>query len=525
MFEEEDTKRPYLPWEIFDELRNERNCRYADVETWPRMRVRLERSLFGGRTLPDPTIAGLCEEIDRSRFGDVLAYLTKKGVTSGSIPTPIPWLHRVPKIHYLPLCARRELQGSYTTLCGYGASYTSFTEALSKSIGELLERYVLLTPFFHQSNVVRRRKFTDKQIPHALLCETPCFFDWQRKHVTNGLTGAALKDDVLENAQAYCVQGESLSSGKRANIPLQHILWGPQYRAGTPLADTYRISPMTTSGGGAGFSLVEATLSGLCELLERDSFFIHWLNKLSPRRINIDGERAESFLPGFFDVYRTLVDRGYEVYFLDTTTDIRIPTVTSIVLEQLPDGRKSVRVSGRCHPDPARALALSLLEQVPPLNFSHQGEVAPPLGPSYVPFSDYQIGKSKRIDLWWSGSVASEIDFFLSGGGISFEKWAKGFPSAPADPKALLLIVLAEFARMEKEYGGAYEVFRYEVCHPLLDDLEYHVVKIIVPALMPLYLREPLAPLDSVRLRNVPAKLGFTPAPVDCYNSIPHPYP
>ena len=193
MFEEEDTRQPYIPWTIFDELRDEKNYRYGNVETWSRMRDRVIKKHLEIIDAPDPSPAGLCREVEQSRFGDILSYLAKKKIITGIPPHPPPWLHTIPKTHYIVLNAREELQSvKYTPLYGGGASYLSFTEALSKAIGELLERYVLLTPFFDKKNKIIKRTFDDKLIPHALLYETPHFFEWQRSYVRSGLTSEIL---------------------------------------------------------------------------------------------------------------------------------------------------------------------------------------------------------------------------------------------------------------------------------------------------------------------------------------------
>jgi len=526
MLEEEDIRQPHIPWAIFDELRDEKNYHYGNVETWPRMRSRVLEKHFGRGELSDPTLAGLRREIEQSRFGEVLAYLAKKKIVTGVAPVPLFWLHMVPTVHYLFLHAREELQSpAYTPLYGQGASYTSFTEALSKSIGELLERYVLLTSFFDGKNKIVKRAFGDQRIPRVLLYETPRFFEWQRKYVPNGLTSEILKKGVDKEALVHCVRGESLSRKEKAYIPLQHVQWGPSYRRGTFGADTYTISPKTTNGAGGGFTLVDATLSGLCELIERDGFLIYWLNRLSPRRIRITQNDSSKFLPRFLDVYRSLCDRGYEVYFLDTTTDIHVPSIACLILVPLSDGQKSISITGKCHPDPALAIERALLEHITSLNSPIKEVTTFISTPAHVPFADSKIGKAERINMWRSGKMTDEIAFFLSGKEISFGEWASEFPPPPTDQSEALARVLSEFARMEKESGGAYEVFRYEAEHPILNELEYHVVKVVVPALMPLYLRENGAFLDSARLREVPKKLGYTPAPVDAYNHLPHPFP
>ena len=525
-FEEKDSRQIYIPWAIFDDLRDEKNYRYGNVATLPRMRSRVLEKYAGTHEVPEPTLAGLSREIERSRFGDVLAYLAKKKILSGAIPCPPFMLHALPKTYYIKLNAREELQSShYTPLYGGGASYTSFAEALSKAIGELLERYVLLTNFFHKKNKIMRMKLGDERIPHALIHETPRFFEWQRKYVPHGLTSELLTMPATHTAVVHCVKGESLNMGKKIYMPLQHVQWGPRYTQGTFGADTYALSPKTTSGAGGGFTLIDATLSGLCELLERDGFLIYWLNRLSPRRICIDEQDSDRFMPRFLEVYRSLADRGYQVYFLDTTTDIRIPSIACLILAPLPHGRKSISVTGKCHPDPHRALELSLLEHALLLNPSIPKAGISVSDPAYVPFADATIGKKERTDLWRSGNMTDKINFFISGKEISSGEWAHDFPAPPTDQDNALSSVLHEFSRMEKQHGEAYEVFRYEARHHILEELEYHVVKIVVPALIPLYLREHAAFLDCGRLREVPCKLGYQAAPIDQYNPLPHPFP
>jgi len=524
--EEKDIRQPYIPWAIFDELRDEKNCRYGNVATWSRMRSRALDNFFGKDDMPEPTLTGLCREIDRSQFGDVLAYLKQKKIVSGTMPKLASLLHLVPKTHHIRLEAREELQSlQYTSLFGGGTSYISFTEALSKAIGELLERYVLLTPFFHRKNKITKRTFADKKIPQALLYQTPRFFEWQLTYVPNGLTNEILKKSQTRKAIMHCVKGESLSTKKKVSIPIQHIQWGPNYRQGAFGADTYMLSPKTTSGAGGGFTLTDATLSGLCELVERDGFLIYWLNRLAPRHIHIDKNNPGRFLPRFLDIYHSLSDRGYKIYFLDTTTDIHIPSIACLILSPLPNGHTSISMTGKCHPDPHRAVELSLLEHASSLNSPITQAPISISSPAYVPFADKKIGRSERIKMWRSGEMTNEISFFISGKEISFENWASKFPAAPTDQDSALSRVLAEFARMEKESGQAYEVFRYGARHPILQELEYRVVKIVVPALMPLYLRESAACLDSVRLREVPKKLGYMPVPIDAYNPLPHPFP
>ncbi len=110
MIEEEDARQPYLPWAIFDELRDEKNCRYWDVATWSRMRARILEKRAERVETPDPTLAGLQRAVERSRFGDVLAYLVREKIIASAVPGVFPWLHTILKTQYVFLNGHAELQ-------------------------------------------------------------------------------------------------------------------------------------------------------------------------------------------------------------------------------------------------------------------------------------------------------------------------------------------------------------------------------------------------------------------------------
>ncbi len=525
MREENDVRQLYIPWAIFNELHDNKNYRYADVATWPRMRSRVQARFFHSAKVTEPTREGLYRAIDQSRFGDVLAYLVKKNILADSLPRLSAWLHAIPHTHYVLLKAREEFQDSaHVPFYGAGASYTSFTEALSKAIGEFLERFALLTSSFHHNNAIRLLSFGDKKIPRTFFYNTPRFFSWQQSYCPKGLTSEILNQDIVRDAVFSCVRGESVQHGKKVYIPLQYIQWGPDSLQKNFRGDSYKISPKTTSGAGGGFTLAEATLSGLCELIERDGFLIFWLNRLSPRRVSLENDDAHRFSPRFWEVYRSLSDRGYTIYFLDTTTDLGIPSVACCIIAPLPDGKNAITISGKCHANPVQALERALLEHVAFLSSSPRESNISITREHYTPFANANIGKKERISLWRSGDMTDEILFFITGKEVAVGQWMQEFPPVSAGPEHMLAYILSEFTKKEKESGSAYDVFRYVARDPILKELGYKVVKVIVPALMPLYLKETYAPLDCVRLREVPEKLGYRAASPDCYNPFPHPF-
>lgn len=521
MREEDDLRQRFIPWKMFDDLRDATQYQYADVQSFKRMRERLVERFFGFSETDEPTLDGVRMAIDRSRFGDVLRYLEVRGIIKGT-PLPPSWNHAIPKVFYVQLFAVRELQSKrYTALYGGGASYDSFAVALSKAIGELLERYTLLTPTFDAvENGIESTSFIDERIPRALIERVPRFYPWQTQYVPNGLTEEILKDSSrLTDTVIHAAVGDSLSHGSSALIPLQHIQWG-QHEDVRMSGDTYVFSPKTTNGAGGGFTIAAATVSGLCELVERDGFLIYWLNKISPPYITIDTEDEKYFSARFINIFRSLQDRGFITNFIDTTTDIAVPSVACVIKNTMSDG--AITVTGKCHVDPVQAIESALLEHMAFLNMKFES-IDDFDADTYVPFSERKIGKSGRINLWASGKMTDQINFFLSGKRISFREWSKIF-SAPLETDRLSLLI-SRFKRLEERYGSQYEVFRYRVRHPILTELGYSVVKLVVPALMPLYLREDAPPLDCERLRDVPGRMGFAALSADAYNPMPHPFP
>jgi ribosomal protein S12 methylthiotransferase accessory factor len=81
-----------------------------------------------------------------------------------------------------------------------------------------------------------------------------------------------------------------------------------------------------TNGCAAGQSLPEAILHALLELVERDSVAIWWYNRLSRPSIDL-GSLGD---PQFFALERIFAEMGRQLYLLDVTTDLRIPSVVAI---------------------------------------------------------------------------------------------------------------------------------------------------------------------------------------------------
>jgi ribosomal protein S12 methylthiotransferase accessory factor len=114
--------------------------------------------------------------------------------------------------------------------------------------------------------------------------------------------------------------------------------------------------PSTSNGLAAGPNLETAVLSGLYELIERDGFLIHWMNRLSPPEVEFP---VEHDLADFIQLHYQRF--GVEVRVFNVSTDLPVYVMMGVALDTTGRGPAAVVGLG-CHLDPSVALVKSLLE-------------------------------------------------------------------------------------------------------------------------------------------------------------------
>ncbi|WP_051325227.1 TOMM precursor leader peptide-binding protein [Glycomyces tenuis] len=129
--------------------------------------------------------------------------------------------------------------------------------------------------------------------------------------------------------------------------------WG---RSGPPAP---RFLYESSNGCATGSSIEEASLYGLFEVVERDAFLLTWYTRRPVRPLAVDDAEVPS-LRGM----RVLLDRlGYDLHLFDTTTELGIPAVMSLVARRDDDGPAAFFAAG-AHCDPRRAVASAATEAV-----------------------------------------------------------------------------------------------------------------------------------------------------------------
>jgi ribosomal protein S12 methylthiotransferase accessory factor len=373
-------------------------------------------------------------------------------------------------------------------------------EVISRAIGEFLERYAGIN--FQQSTFISASIGELKKKHQRFLNprDLPQFSSKQKSRFTSMR--------YTEDTKFKWMRNTDLVSGETALIPAQRIHYN--------LIDTYRESfllPCTTNGLAGHFTRPEAIISGLKELIQRDAFLIYWLNTMTPRKIAVeecDDEELQEIL-AYVARYNT------ELHFLDLKTDMSVSTVLCVAVSYETD-RPIISIGAGNGSSAVDAIKKSYYETL--YGLSHGDEQLPVIDFSdgqYEPFTHAEIGQNERILLWRGIEWLERCAFLLRGESISFVEFAQRFTKYTS-PEAELEALTKEF----RERGRGYEIYVYEFNNKLLTELEYRVVQVTVPELIPMYLHEHHAPLDAKRLHSIPEFLGYRETKLNVY---PHPFP
>lgn len=385
---------------------------------------------------------------------------------------------------------------------GFGSSLSP-EDALSKTVGEALERYFLS---IYRRETMRYGSFASLRGRNALdITQLNGFLPFQ-KRAFPGLGCNA-------EASLHWVTGEEFPSRKKALLPAQLVFWNYSRDISKDANKEGVLAQSTTSGCAGHFSKEEAVLSGLLELIQRDGFLIFWLNRISPPLLDV------SFLdePELAELIEYVKRYRLEMKFVNTTSDINVPSVTCIVIDNAsPDG-PIISLGSSTGFDIKELFLHSAMEALAVSNYADSLPTYV-LPEKYVPFIDKALGRAQRLSTWKGPRMAERFAFFISGKKQDPRELAK-IAGEKKTTSEQLAYVLGEFEKL----GKGYETYVYEAKDEALGALGYHVVRTIVPQLVPLYLGEHAATLDSKRLREVPAKLGYKAASE--MNPWPHPFP
>lgn len=434
----------------------------------------------------------------------ILEYLHGIGMLKHPYATFDRIFNDEPKIYALRLWANPSPTdgGSMISNGGYsrGVSH-DFEEAMSKVIGEVLERYpqtLYRNKDLHRASVASLRKKRSIFLDPSLADH---WSPWQKKRFPSR--------NFDENSVFSFVKGVSLMRSGSAYIPAQMVYLNYRFAENEPV-----LRHPNSNGAGGMFTHEEAILSGLYELIQRDAFLTKWLAGITPRQIELSTLKN----PNIQNLLRNFERYHLEVHVVETISDLAVPAFVAVIINRTGVG-PAVTLGGGCGFDQEKAILRALSESIGVRNWlrlqrrEHKEDPLPSVK-GREPFTD-DWGPSKRLLLWYDIESIKEIDFFLNGKSVALDYGKNRSFESPHEE-------LAHLVDLFKLRGDEYEIFVHRARHEALDMLGYHSVKVCVPALLPLYLMETYAPLGAKRLAEAQKEAGKEGSPITPY---PHPFP
>jgi len=112
-----------------------------------------------------------------------------------------------------------------------------------------------------------------------------------------------------------------------------------------------------SNGCAAGNTLEEAIVQGFLELVERDSYAIWWYNRLQRNAVDL-AQFNDSYV---HDLKTQLAETGRQLWVLDVTTDLGVPTYVAIS-HWMQNGQENIEFGSGAHFDRRIALLRALTE-------------------------------------------------------------------------------------------------------------------------------------------------------------------
>ncbi len=301
-------------------------------------------------------------------------------------------------------------------------------------------------------------------------------------------------------------------------VPIEHVYYG------LPRSDDfdYMQYGQPTSNGAAGhFDTRRALTSGILELIERDAFFMYWLNTLSPKKITL---REETSPDALSHVLEKLKQYQVETHILDMTTDIAVPVVCVLLRAHTPDGFRiglgtKAGFGGRDMIASALGEALGILNSAyhrKPFDVSTNQESPTPI-----------VTQEDRYTLYTNKASGMALHFLLEHTeAIDYDAWCsvsgkvREHEALHRDTSHTLNYLIQIFKR-RAQHDSRYTLHFHEYKNKLLSHFGYHVVKVFCEALYPLYLTEQYRNYAHPRIKEF---LTRTHQEVFTENTSPHPF-
>jgi len=301
------------------------------------------------------------------------------------------------------------------------------------------------------------------------------------------------------------IRGDSLISKRPLWVPAQLV-------SGNPGVLTSLNEPLlreqNTNGCAGGKTKEAAILQGALEAIERDAYMILWLNRLILPRINVEQLALRS--ASLSRLMKLCVRYRLIPQVIRMLTDA--PTYAlAVVLEDESGMTPNMSLGLKAHRDPAQAAEGALLEalRIRPDIRAMENET-----PKEVQEQIADIGHFDRLRYWTKHNRAKGLAFLTAGPTVNLtaESW-----ESDTDEEHLARIV-----SWCREKG--YECVSVSLTKSEGNPTPWHLERVIIPELQPLYLKEKNRPVDGLRVNEIPKQFGYLVEKEAHSSEEPHPF-
>lgn len=384
--------------------------------------------------------------------------------------------------------------GFKTSVVCTGSSLFSNEEALTKSLMETIERAASMTYLNKDLQTMTIQQALKNNYIQTL----------------NPLNYSYFSDEQIQNdsfskfkfsnkTKFSWIIGNNLSTKEKVYIPAQLVYFNYRFQKN----EGRMLIPIST-GTATGLTPEEAIIRGIFEVVERDSFMIFYLNKLQGKLVEINktSDNIEE-VQSISSRYRL------KTIFLDITSDLGIPTILTILLNQTEIG-PTISLGLKTDFDIEKALVGSFLESFHARNWLRHKYEDRMSRKEQIKINPKHINNIEQRGLYWySKNMIKNLSFWVDG---TFKK-----TKIIGDKKQYKLQdILTIFQKKN------YPVYAVNLTNNYAKKLGVFVYKAIIPTLQPFYLDEQYPYFGGERLDQVPQMLGYEKN--KNLNKIPHPF-
>jgi ribosomal protein S12 methylthiotransferase accessory factor len=380
-----------------------------------------------------------------------------------------------------------------------GGASTNKAIALAKALGEAVERYCSA---IYDKEELPFTCFADASFP----CVSPSDFALfsQEQFLPTNFRFSPF--DVTTPLR--WVQASDLVDGEPCYVPAA-MAFTP-YFIDREKGEHY-ITQSISTGLACHGGRTKATLSAICEVIERDAFTITWQARLGRPHIRVETLSARNR-----DLVKRLERIESTVTLLNLTMDVGIPTILSVLRSHVPEAPALV-FAAAADLDPEEAVRKSLEELAHTRRLAHllKTTCSPCIpGPNY----ENILNNNTHVQLYCDHNNTHLADFmFKSQQRIGFDDIEN---LAAGDPEIGLTTVLEKVSKL------GHRVLVVDLTTPDVSELGLFVVRALIPGFHPLFMGHANRALGGVRLWGVPQRLGYKGiSKTTGDNPAPHPYP